>query len=205
MRTASTAASVETPIFVDLDGTLVRTDLMFEAFLIKLKRNPLTLLYAVWWSARGGRALLKMKLSDGFDADPAHLPYDREVVAYLESERAAGRRVVLATAASRPIARRSPRTSDRSTALSRATATSTARALASSRRSRRKPKAAASNTSATPTPTYRSGKPPAWPESSTRPSGSRREPSAHPRTRIGSARAVRRCARCREPSAASVG
>ncbi len=104
MRTASTAASVETPIFVDLDGTLVRTDLMFEAFLIKLKRNPLTLLYAVWWFARGGRALLKMKLSDGFDADPAHLPYDREVVTYLETERAAGRRVVLATAASRPIA-----------------------------------------------------------------------------------------------------
>lgn len=104
MRTASTVPSIEMPIFVDLDGTLVRTDLVYEAFLVRMKSNPLTLLFALWWLVRGGPALLKMKLSAGFDAEAAHLPYDREVVTYLETERSNGRRVYLATAASRPIA-----------------------------------------------------------------------------------------------------
>jgi 4-hydroxybenzoate polyprenyltransferase len=45
-----------------------------------------------------------MKLSDGFDADVEHLPYDREVIAYLQNEREGGRRVYLATAASLTIA-----------------------------------------------------------------------------------------------------
>jgi 4-hydroxybenzoate polyprenyltransferase len=69
-----------------------------------MKENPLTLLFAVMWLLRGGPALVKLRLSDGFDAGAAHLPYDREVVTYLEAERAAGRRIYLATAAARPLA-----------------------------------------------------------------------------------------------------
>jgi len=104
MRTISSAALIETPIFVDLDGTLVRTDLLFEAFLARAKSNPLTILFAFWWLISGGPALLKMKLSDGFDADVEHLPYNSAVLSYLRTEREKGRRVYLATASHRSVA-----------------------------------------------------------------------------------------------------
>ncbi|HMD01550.1 MAG TPA: haloacid dehalogenase-like hydrolase, partial [Candidatus Baltobacteraceae bacterium] len=99
MRVVSSAPSTETPIFVDLDGTLVRTDVLFETFLHRVKKNPLVFFLTVWWLARGGPALVKERLSAGFDVDAAHLPYNPHVLAYLREARGNGRRLYLATAA----------------------------------------------------------------------------------------------------------
>jgi phosphoserine phosphatase len=53
---------------------------------------------------RHGRARVKQRLAAAAALDPAQLPYHTELLAYLRQERAAGRRLVLATGADRAIA-----------------------------------------------------------------------------------------------------
>jgi 4-hydroxybenzoate polyprenyltransferase/phosphoserine phosphatase len=92
------------PIAVDLDGTLVRTDVLVEAAVLCLKRNPLTALEMLAWLLRG-KAYLKARLAGRVTLDPQHLPYRRPVLEYLQAERAGGRRLVLVTAADEKVAR----------------------------------------------------------------------------------------------------
>lgn len=89
------------PIVVDLDGTLVRSDLLAESALALLRADPLgALLGAPLWLARGGRAGLKAEVARRAPPpDPASLPYDERLLAWLRGRRAEGRRIVLATAA----------------------------------------------------------------------------------------------------------
>jgi 4-hydroxybenzoate polyprenyltransferase/phosphoserine phosphatase len=89
---------------VDLDGTLVRTDMLFETLVAALRRNPLVALALPFWLARG-RAHLKRQLALRGALDPATLPYDEAVLEFLRREHAAGRRLVLATASDEHIAR----------------------------------------------------------------------------------------------------
>jgi phosphoserine phosphatase len=89
---------------VDLDGTLVRTDMLFETLVAALRRNPLVVLALPFWLARG-RAHLKQQLALRGALDPATLPYDESVLEFLRREHAAGRRLVLATASDERIAR----------------------------------------------------------------------------------------------------
>ena len=84
-------------LVVDLDGTLVRGDLLAESFFSVLKRNPLSALVASA-ALLGGRARLKRALAERADVDVATLPYDDDVLALIREHRAAGLRVVLATA-----------------------------------------------------------------------------------------------------------
>jgi 4-hydroxybenzoate polyprenyltransferase/phosphoserine phosphatase len=86
------------PLYVDLDGTLIRTDLLHESLLGLVKRNPLALLLVPLW-LRGGRARLKRAVAERVELDVARLPYSEGFLAYLREEAAAGRRLVLATAA----------------------------------------------------------------------------------------------------------
>ena len=44
---------IETPLVVDLDGTLVHTDLLIESFLTLIKQNPLYLFDVLFWFLRG--------------------------------------------------------------------------------------------------------------------------------------------------------
>ena len=53
-----------------------------------------------------GKAYLKRMIAERVDLDPADLPFDRDVLAFLEAERAAGCRIVLATGADERIAQR---------------------------------------------------------------------------------------------------
>ncbi len=82
---------------VDLDGTLVRGDLLAESFFSVVKRNPAAALLACV-ALLGGRARLKRALAARADVDIAALPYDDEVLALIAEHKAAGARVVLATA-----------------------------------------------------------------------------------------------------------
>ena len=92
-------------LVVDLDGTLVKTDMLLENFLSKLKGSPAK---AFWASSHlvGGLASLKSKLASEWDFDPSLLPYCGEVLDYINKAKAEGRTVVLATASEESIAKR---------------------------------------------------------------------------------------------------
>lgn len=91
------------PLCVDLDGTILATDLLWESLLILLKKNPLYLLRLPFWLARG-RAFLKRQIAIRVSLDPAALPYREDVLSFLRGERRAGRPLVLATGADRHLA-----------------------------------------------------------------------------------------------------
>lgn len=91
------------PLCVDLDGTLCRSDTLFECLLLTLKREPVRLLQLPAWLLRG-RATLKQELAAGADLDPERLPYHKEFVEWLRAERERGRELVLCTAADRSVA-----------------------------------------------------------------------------------------------------
>jgi len=85
------------PLCVDLDGTLVRTDLLWESLVQMLRRRPLELLRLPLWLARG-RARTKEKIADAVQIDASVLPYNAALLERLRDERGRGRRIVLATA-----------------------------------------------------------------------------------------------------------
>lgn len=85
------------PLCVDLDGTLIRTDLLLESALDLLHRNPLYLFAFVAWLLRG-KAHLKSEIAKRARIDVETLPYDPRVIELLRSE-AVQRPLVLCTAA----------------------------------------------------------------------------------------------------------
>jgi 4-hydroxybenzoate polyprenyltransferase len=84
------------PLAVDLDGTLIATDLLFEGLFLLLRKNPLFLFLVPFWLL-SGPARLKHEIAKRVDIDPAGLPYRPEVIARLKQEQATGRHIVLAT------------------------------------------------------------------------------------------------------------
>ncbi len=85
------------PLVVDLDGTLIRTDMMWESLARLLKRNPFAIFAILFWWTRG-RAFLKQQLARRVQIDSATLPYNEKFLAWLRAEKKAGRRLILATA-----------------------------------------------------------------------------------------------------------
>lgn len=91
------------PLAVDLDGTLIATDLLWESVFQLLRRNPLCLLLLPLWLL-SGRARLKCEVADRVEIDAAALPYREELLERLREEKGSGRRIVLATAAPKKFA-----------------------------------------------------------------------------------------------------
>jgi 4-hydroxybenzoate polyprenyltransferase/phosphoserine phosphatase len=89
---------------VDLDGTLIHSDLLLESLLLLLKQNPLYVFAAVLWLVRGGKARLKDEIAARVTLNPAALPYNTELIAWIEAERGTGREVWLCTAANERLA-----------------------------------------------------------------------------------------------------
>lgn len=85
------------PLVVDLDGTLLRTDLLHETASAYLTRQPWRVVQVGRWLA-DGKLRLKRELASRHTLEPASLPYHPEVLEFVAEERATGRRVVLATA-----------------------------------------------------------------------------------------------------------
>jgi 4-hydroxybenzoate polyprenyltransferase len=92
-------------VCVDLDGTLVSTDTLLESILRLVRNDPGSLFWLFLWLWKG-RAYLKRKVAERADVNPAELPYDRALLAFLQAERASGTRLVLATGADACIAQR---------------------------------------------------------------------------------------------------
>ena len=91
------------PLVVDLDGTLVATDLLIESFFVLAKRRPLHLLLVPFWLTQG-KARLKSHLAREAMPDVPTLPYRRDLIEYLEAARRRGTPLILATAADERIA-----------------------------------------------------------------------------------------------------
>lgn len=86
-------------LVVDLDGTLIRSDMLLETFWGAFGCNWQVPLIAGAALLRGGRAALKRRLAQLAPPDPATLPYAPEVLGYIDRWRAAGGRVALVSAA----------------------------------------------------------------------------------------------------------
>lgn len=101
---AAAPSAVEAPLAVDLDGTLVKTDLLLESLAALLKQAPWWLPMLPFWLLRG-RAWLKKQIARRVCLDIEVLPYRQELLERLRSEHARGRTMVLATAADGSLAR----------------------------------------------------------------------------------------------------
>jgi 4-hydroxybenzoate polyprenyltransferase/phosphoserine phosphatase len=90
---------------VDLDGTLVKSDTLHDSALAVARHHPRALINIPGWLVQG-KAALKRHLANLIQLDVVHLPYNRELLQYLEQQRASGRPLYLATAADADTANR---------------------------------------------------------------------------------------------------
>ena len=91
------------PIAIDLDGTLVATDTLFESIVLLARRAPLAMLLLPLWLTRG-LAYFKRAIAQRAGLRVTNLPYREPLLTFLRQERARGRRLVLATAADSSVA-----------------------------------------------------------------------------------------------------
>ena len=98
-----TATSSDVPLVVDLDGTLIKTDSLHEAFVQLFSRKPIQALCALLALTRG-RAAFKATIADYVLPDVSTLQVDEAVVESIKQARLGGRLVYLATAADRRVA-----------------------------------------------------------------------------------------------------
>ncbi len=89
---------------VDLDGTLIASDMLHESFWATLGSDRGQVLRATAGFLTGGRAALKAVLAEAADVDVAALPYKEAVLDEIRSRKAEGATVVLATASDKSIA-----------------------------------------------------------------------------------------------------
>lgn len=89
---------------VDLDGTLIHSDLLLESFLLLIKQNPLYLLLLPFWLL-GGKARLKREIASRVALDGSALPYTQPLLAWLREQKTAGRKLWLVTASDESLAR----------------------------------------------------------------------------------------------------
>jgi len=89
---------------VDLDGTLLRSNMLYESFWSALAQGW-TVLFQLLIALPGGRSRIKHVLAEHARIDPATLPYDQGVIDHIRDWRARGGRVALVTATSERLAR----------------------------------------------------------------------------------------------------
>jgi len=89
---------------VDLDGTLLRSDMLFESFWSAFGRDWRSPILSAAALARG-RAALKRHLAQASRVEVATLPYDAKVIAFIEAWRGAGGRTALVTASDHELAK----------------------------------------------------------------------------------------------------
>ena len=84
-------------IYVDLDGTLIKTDILYESVLLLLKNNFIYLFLLPIWLLRG-KSNLKHKISNLVNINPRTLPYNEPFLTFLHEQKKQGRKLILATA-----------------------------------------------------------------------------------------------------------
>jgi 4-hydroxybenzoate polyprenyltransferase len=90
-------SATDQPIVVDLDGTLIATDLLVESGSALVASRP-SRTPAMLGALVRGKAPLKTFLAGEVSLDVTVLPYREDVLVWLREQKAAGRRLVLASA-----------------------------------------------------------------------------------------------------------
>jgi len=89
--------SIDKPLVVDLDGTLLRTDVFIESMLLYAGKGAMNVFEILVWATKG-KAPIKEQLSQRVSIDVENLPYNEQLVSFLRSQKKNKRRIVLATA-----------------------------------------------------------------------------------------------------------
>jgi 4-hydroxybenzoate polyprenyltransferase/phosphoserine phosphatase len=102
---AGSVAAARIPLLIDLDHSLIRTDLLMETALAYAAANPFRITYFAAWVWQG-RAHLKRKLAEAVDLEPDLIPVNEEVVALAVEAKREGRQVFLVTASDELLAQK---------------------------------------------------------------------------------------------------
>ena len=94
-----------TALCLDLDGTLIRSDALFESIFQMAKVNPFLLLLVPIWLLKG-KPNLKEEINKRIDFNAKYLPYNQGLIDYAISEKSNGRKIYLATASHISIAQK---------------------------------------------------------------------------------------------------
>lgn len=92
------------PLCVDLDGTLIKTDTLFELTVRVLKQSPWLLFLLPFW-LMAGKHVLKNNLSQRCELDASLLPVNPDFLAYLRTEHVQQRPLYLVTGAHERVAK----------------------------------------------------------------------------------------------------
>ena len=94
-----------TALCLDLYGTLIRSDALFESIFQMAKVNPFLLLLVPIWLLKG-KPNLKEEINKRIDFNAKYLPYNQGLIDYAISEKSNGRKIYLATASHISIAQK---------------------------------------------------------------------------------------------------
>jgi len=94
-----------TPLCVDLDGSLVKSDTLIDSILALVRHRPMHALRLPGWLGKG-KAGFKAEIGRHVALDVEHLPYNRPLLEALRQEHSAGRNIYLATGADSALADR---------------------------------------------------------------------------------------------------
>jgi len=92
-------------IVVDLDGTLIYTDMLVENIFLFLRLYPLRIFQLLFWLFKG-KAYFKRSIADAIVPDVELLPYNKELLSWLKHQRETGACLILATASDFRIAKK---------------------------------------------------------------------------------------------------
>lgn len=92
------------PLCIDLDGTLIATDTLWEGLVSVLIRRPWLLLAVIAW-ALSGKAVLKREIAARYQSGGGDWPYRAEVIERIKLARGSGQPVWLVTGAAESTAR----------------------------------------------------------------------------------------------------
>jgi 4-hydroxybenzoate polyprenyltransferase len=105
MKNAAINGSRQRIIVIDLDGTLVNSDMLVENIFLFLRLYPLRIFELMLWLF-GGKAYFKRCLADVIVPDVTLLPYNKALLDWLNQQRTSGTSLILATASDIRIARK---------------------------------------------------------------------------------------------------
>ncbi len=91
------------PLCVDLDGTLIHSDMLLESFIRLLRQKCLYLFFIPLWLLKG-KSHLKHEIAIRVEIDYGCLPYNNKLVSYIEEQKKKGREIILVTATDKILA-----------------------------------------------------------------------------------------------------
>jgi hypothetical protein len=93
----------DVPLIVDLDGTLIKSDMTFESLIAFVRQRPQDILRLPVWALQG-LAAMKREVCQRIDLNVDNLPVTASFLNWLREQKDAGRPLILATASDQMVA-----------------------------------------------------------------------------------------------------